>query len=102
MHAGRYPSDVAYIPESWNVPAHPGFKLQYRSAQVANQHSATILVFEPEIGDEERFVLLVNGLIGTMRTPELETALTRPTEGVAAAAVEPHALAVQPTSETQH
>jgi hypothetical protein len=41
----------------------------------ADGDGSQLLVFEPEIGDDERLILLVNGMIGTMRTPELEAAL---------------------------
>jgi hypothetical protein len=71
-HQGSYPAMTSDIETSWRIPAHPGFEFLYRRADT---DGAQVLVFEPEIGDEERFVLLVNGMIGTMRTAELEAAL---------------------------
>lgn len=76
-HAGAFPSNSKEIGESWSIPAHPGFEFLYRPGQTASNQSADVLVFEPEVGDSERFVLLVNGMIGTMRTPELDAALSR-------------------------
>jgi hypothetical protein len=74
-HAGEYPARPADLEESWAIPAHPGFDFLYRPGLRADDEAARILAFEPEIGDEDRFVLLANGMIGTMRTPELESAL---------------------------
>jgi hypothetical protein len=74
-HAGAFPSNSKEVDESWSIPAHPGFEFLYRPGQTASNQSAEVLVFEPEVGDPERFVLLVNGMIGTMRTPELDDAL---------------------------
>lgn len=75
-HAGQFPAQPTEIPEPWAVPAHPGFEFVYRPGQSATAEAGGILVFEPEVGDAERFVLLTNGLIGAMPTPELEAALT--------------------------
>lgn len=77
-HGGDFPSQPAELDESWAIPAHPGFDFLYRPGLRADGDGAQILAFEPEIGDDERFVLLANGMIGTMRTAELEAALTSP------------------------
>lgn len=74
-HGGAFPAKASEIDESWAVPTHPGFEFLYRPGQTASNQSAAILVFEPEVGDSERLVLLVNGMIGTMRTAELDAAL---------------------------
>ncbi len=74
-HEGAFPANAKEIGESWAVPAHPGFDFLYRPGQMASNTTAAILVFEPEVGDPERFVLLVNGMIGMMRTPEVDAAL---------------------------
>ncbi len=76
-HGGAFPAEAKEIGENWVVPTHPGFDFLYRPGQTASNQSADILVFEPEVGDSERFVLLVTGMIGTMRTPELDAALLR-------------------------
>ena len=76
MHSGRYPDDPKELGENWAIPAHPGFEYLYRSGQTASSNSAGVLVFEPEVGDSSRYVLLVNGMMGMMRTPELEATLS--------------------------
>ncbi len=76
-HAGHYPSEPKELGEVWSLPAHPGFAFMYRPGQTAAVNSAAVLVFEPEVGDPDRYVLLVNGMIGTMRTPELDAALSQ-------------------------
>lgn len=76
-HDGKFPTDAKEISESWAIPAHPGFDFLYRPVQTASNQSADILVFEPEVGDPERFVLLVNGMIGTMRTAEVDAILSK-------------------------
>jgi hypothetical protein len=75
MNEGRFPDDESKIGASLEIPANPGFQFLYRPGQQASAASASILVFEPELGDEERFVLLASGMIGSMRTSELEAAL---------------------------
>lgn len=75
-HGGTFPANANEIGESWAVPTHPGFEFLYRPGQTASHQSADILVLEPEVGDSERFVLLVNGMIVTMRTQELDAALS--------------------------
>lgn len=77
-HAGQYPQDVRELDEEWSIPAHPGFEFLYRAGHTATDNSAAVLVFEPELGDPTRYVLLVNGMIGTMRTASLDAALAEP------------------------
>ncbi|HUQ69692.1 MAG TPA: hypothetical protein VM165_09225 [Planctomycetaceae bacterium] len=77
-HSGDYPAQPSDLEESWAIPAHPGFEFLYRPGMRADDNAARVLVFEPEVGGEERFVLLTSGLIGSMRTPELEAALAAP------------------------
>lgn len=75
-HSGRYPDDPKELEENWAIPAHPGFEFLYRSGHTAASDSAAVLVFEPEVGDSSRYVLLDNGMIGMMRTPELDATLS--------------------------
>ena len=70
-HSGQYPASKTDVNESWAIPAHPGFEFAYQPGQT----SSHVLVYEPELGDPERFVLLASGMIGSMRTPELDAAL---------------------------
>jgi hypothetical protein len=39
-----------------------------------------LLVFEPELEGDERLVLLTNGMVGTMRTSEIEQVLAESQE----------------------
>lgn len=78
LNNGHFPDQPTDIETSWKIPAHPGFDFLYRPGLQA-QTAGEVLVFEPEVGDEDRFVLLTNGMIGSMRTAVLETAL-RPEE----------------------
>jgi hypothetical protein len=74
LNSGRYPESKADVPADWTIPAHPGFELLYQSG-VQPTSAGEILVYEPELGDDERLILLSNGMIGTMRTQEIEAAL---------------------------
>lgn len=74
VNGGIYPAAQDGVAAEWSVPAHPGFEFLYRPS-VQPSSAGELLIFEPELGDDERFVLLSNGLIGTMRTPEIEAAL---------------------------
>lgn len=82
-HAGSYPERIDQLKTDITIPEHPGFELLYRPGVTADRSPPEIVVFEPELGDPERFVLYSNGLLGTMRTPELTAALaTKPAETV--------------------
>jgi len=74
LHEGHFPATASELSLSWAVPVHPGFDFLYVPGRKPST-AGEVLVFEPEIGDPERLVLLTNGVIGTMRTPELEAAL---------------------------
>lgn len=76
MHEGKFPTTTEEVDVDWNIPAHPGFDFLYRPDH-APSTTGELLAFEPELGDEERFVLLTSGLIGTMRTAEIESALRK-------------------------
>lgn len=71
LHDGNFPAEAGNVDAQWAIPAHPGFEFMYRTGQRPSS-SGNLLVFEPEIGEVERFVLLTNGMIGTMRTSEIE------------------------------
>lgn len=71
LNDGNYPPSRTDLRADWNVPAHPGFEFLYR-AGVRPSSNGELVIYEPETGDAERFVLLSNGMIGTMRTPEIE------------------------------
>jgi hypothetical protein len=74
LNQGNYPKTADGLVADWKIPAHPGFEFLYRPG-VQPSAAGELLIFEPELGDDERFVLLSNGMIGTMRTPEIEAAL---------------------------
>lgn len=76
VNGGVYPAAKDVVATEWSVPAHPGFEFLYRP-NVQPASAGELLIFEPELGDEQRLVLLSNGLIGTMRTQEIEAVLTR-------------------------
>ncbi len=73
---GKFPDQLSDIEDEtlWSVPQHPEFQFLLVQGKHGNAAS-TILVFEPEI-EAERFVIMTNGMIGSMRTAELEKALT--------------------------
>ena len=76
LNHGQYPAQRDAITANWNVPAHPGFEFLYQAGQQPST-AGELLVYEPEIGDDERLVLLTNGMIGSMRTPEISAAVQR-------------------------
>jgi hypothetical protein len=76
-HAGHFPSadDPALPHDLWNIPGWHGLRYLY----VPDQTAATdgrLLVYEPELDGDERFVLLTNGFLGTMRTADIERLFT--------------------------
>ena len=72
-HEGRFPSegDQAVEQELWQIPGWAGLRFLYVSNQSVDQ-VGRLLVFEPAQNDDERFVLLTNGFLGSMRTAEIE------------------------------
>ncbi len=75
-HAGRFPSDTdpSIDHRLWEIPGWGGLRYLYvggRSVEPAGR----LLVFEPELDGRPRRVLLTNGLVGSMRTPEVERLL---------------------------
>ena len=73
LNQGSYPPTKEDLPADWKIPAHPGFEFLYRPS-VQPSTAGELLICEPELGDDERFILLSNGMIGTMRTPEISAA----------------------------
>lgn len=75
-HAGQFPevNDSAVDQKLWEIPGWAGLKFLSVSEREADD-SGRLLVFEPELDDEERLVLLTNGVIGSMRTAEVKQAL---------------------------
>lgn len=75
-HDGRLPvSDEPSIDSKlWEIPGWPGLKfiaVRGRKAEATGQ----LYVFGPDEDGDERYVLLTNGFIGTMRTVEIKQAL---------------------------
>lgn len=68
----RESSEIAS--DLWEVTGEPGMRFLYVSGKSAGKEGE-VLAFEPEIDPQERVVLLTNGLVGTMRTSELESHL---------------------------
>lgn len=75
-HDGRFPSpgDAGVDAQLWEIPGWPGVKFIAAPDRKAEE-AGRLLVYEPELDGDERQVLLTNGLIGTMRTPEIRQAL---------------------------
>ena len=80
MHEGTFPSegDPAIDAQLWEVPGLAGLRFQY-VAGLSAETAGKLLVFEPELNANERLVLMTNGLVGTMRTAEIERLLTEGT-----------------------
>jgi hypothetical protein len=77
-HEGSFPAsdedEQAVDPALWNIPEWTGLRFLYVKDRVADR-SGELLAFEPELNGDERLVLLTSGLIGTMRTAEIERLL---------------------------
>jgi hypothetical protein len=75
-HNGKFPvRDDPAIPSAlWDVPEAPGFVFLYVPDRRAEDRGL-LLVYEPEIDGPERQVLLTNGMLGTMDTSAIESAL---------------------------
>lgn len=75
-HEGHFPTgdDPAISSELWQIPAQPGLSFTIIPDRKAEE-TGRLLVFEPAIDDNERLVLLTNGLIGTMTSTEIRHAI---------------------------
>lgn len=75
-HQGRMPEKASseILPELWEIKGEPGLKFLYLEGKSVGKEGK-VLAFEPEIDPDQRLVLLTNGMIGTMRTSELEPLL---------------------------
>lgn len=75
-HEGRFPArdDPTIASTLWAVPEAAGFTFLYVPDRRA-ENRGRLLVFEPEIEGSERQVLLTNGMLGTMETTAIESAL---------------------------
>jgi len=75
-HEGTFPHSPEDLedPDLWSVPGWAGFRIIY----LVDRHpdaTGSLLAFEPELDGDERLVLLTNGMIGSMRTAEIEQSL---------------------------
>lgn len=75
-HAGNFPPrDDGTIDHSlWEIPGWPGQRFLY----VGDRYAASagqLLVYSPELDGDERAVLMTNGMIGQMRTAEINQEL---------------------------
>ena len=76
-HRGRFPDadDPDIDAALWDIPGFPGLKFMIAPNRMAEE-TGRLLVCEPELDGVERSVLLTNGMLGTMRTAEINQALT--------------------------
>ena len=56
--------------EMWTVPETGGLRYLYVAGRTASE-DVTVLLYEPELDSEQRFVLLTNGEVVSMRSAEL-------------------------------
>jgi hypothetical protein len=75
-HGGQFPSqeDPGIDPGLWEIPGWPGLEFLYVSGLTA-AGQGQLLAFEPELDSDSRWALLSNGMIGEMRTAEIQLAL---------------------------
>jgi hypothetical protein len=74
-HNGRFPSESerALIPaDRWTVPEVGGMRYLYVAGRSATE-KPELLVFEPELDPEHRFVLQTDGEIVTLRSAQIES-----------------------------
>ncbi len=73
LHQGQFPPEGERSIDAslWDIPGWPGQRFQYVSGRTCNE-LGQLLVFEPELDGDQRQVLLTNGVLGTMRSAELE------------------------------
>jgi len=79
LHQGRFPSRAesdAMLPELWEVPEGGGLRYGYVAGLSADR-SAALLVYEPELEADRRFVLQTNGEIVSRRSTDITLALKR-------------------------
>lgn len=71
-HSGHFPSanDPGVSAEMWSVPETGGLRYVYVTGRSASEEVA-VLLYEPELDSEQRFVLLTNGEVVSMRSAEL-------------------------------
>ena len=75
-HEGRLPvvSEPSVEAALWEIPGWPGLKFLAVPDRRA-ESTGRLYVFEPELDNDERLVLLTNGFIGTMRSAEIKQSL---------------------------
>ena len=75
-HEGRLPvvSEPSVEAALWEIPGWPGLKFLAVPDRRA-ESTGRLFVFEPELDNDERLVLLTNGFIGTMRSAEIKQSL---------------------------
>lgn len=79
-HQGHFPSEsekVLIPAELWTIPEAGGMRYLYVAGQSASE-TAALLVYEPELDPEHRFVLRTNGDIAAMPSIQIES--LRPVE----------------------
>jgi hypothetical protein len=77
-HDGHFPpTDAADVdPHLWEIPGWPALRFLYVPNRQA-ESTGQLLAYAPELDDENRPVLLTNGLIGQMRTDDIRAALAK-------------------------
>ena len=88
-HEGRLPvtSEPSAEAALWEIPGWPGLKFLAVPDRRA-ESTGRLFVFEPELDNDERLVLLTNGFIGTMRSAEIKQSLAESRAEQAAANTE--------------
>lgn len=76
QHGGHFPeqSEAEVAPTLWEVPGAAGMRYLY-AAGLAVGDSPRVLAYEPDLFGGPRFVLLANGEIALLPTPELRRKL---------------------------
>jgi hypothetical protein len=71
MHDGHFPSFLTDVGgDLWDVPETGGLRYVYVRDRTAAD-AARVLVYEPEVDGDQRFVLLTNGDVVSMRSAEI-------------------------------
>lgn len=104
-HEGRLPvaNEPSVEAALWEIPGWPGLKF----LAVPDRHAEStgrLFVFEPELDNDERLVLLTNGFIGTMRTAEIKQSLAESRAEQAETTTElksPTAVSAEPPSRDE-
>jgi hypothetical protein len=74
LHNGRFPRDdesTAIAGELWEIPESSGLRYMY-VAGLSADHAGLVLVCEPELDPEARFVLKTNGDILLMQSKDIQ------------------------------